>query len=46
MMRVTINGTAREVELESTVADVVAGFNLQPKHVAVEGKYDLVARGD
>lgn len=43
-MRVTVNGTARDIEPDTTLAQLVAGFNLQPKHVAVEVNCDLVPR--
>jgi sulfur carrier protein len=44
LMQVTVNGTTRDVAPETTLADLVAGFNLQPKHVAVEVNCDLVPR--
>ncbi|HOA72213.1 MAG TPA: sulfur carrier protein ThiS [Phycisphaerae bacterium] len=43
-MQITVNGTVRELQPEATVADLVAGFNLQPKHVAVEVNCELVPR--
>ncbi|MBI4580500.1 MAG: sulfur carrier protein ThiS [Planctomycetes bacterium] len=43
-MRVTINGTDRDIRPASTVAELVADFNLQPKFVAVEVNCDLVPR--
>lgn len=43
-MRVTVNGKIRDVAPETTLADLVAAFNLQPKHVAVEVNCDLVPR--
>ncbi len=43
-MQVTVNGTSREVQPETTVAELVAGFNLHPKFVAVEVNCDLVPR--
>lgn len=43
-MRVLVNGTEQEIEAQSTVAELVARFGLEPKHVAVEINYDLVPR--
>lgn len=43
-MRVTVNGEIREVDDGTTVADLVAGFGLQPKFVAVEINLELVPR--
>lgn len=43
-MQIVVNGSQREVEPESTIADLVASFNLQPKFVAVEVNCDLVPR--
>ncbi len=43
-MNVIVNGTQRAVEPDATVGDLVAGFNLQPKFVAVEVNCDLVPR--
>lgn len=43
-MQVTVNGTTRDVEPDTTLAQLVAAFNLQPKHVAVEVNCDLVPR--
>ena len=35
-MLVTVNGKAETVEPGTTVAGLVAGYALEPKHVAVE----------
>jgi thiamine biosynthesis protein ThiS len=43
-MQIVVNGSQREVAPESTIADLVASFNLQPKFVAVEVNCDLVPR--
>jgi len=43
-MQVTVNGTTREVQPETTLADLVSGFNLEPRHVAIEVNCDLVPR--
>jgi thiamine biosynthesis protein ThiS len=45
-MRVTINGGEEDIETDVTVAALVARFNLEPKHVAVEINQDLVSRGN
>ncbi len=45
-MQVVVNGTSRQVDPQVTVADLVAGFKLLPKHVAVEVNCDLVPRRD
>lgn len=45
-MRVTVNGKTRDMAPETTLADLVAAFNLQPTHVAVEVNRDLVPRRD
>jgi sulfur carrier protein len=43
-MQVTVNGSTRDVAPETTLADLVTSFNLQPNHVAVEVNCDLVPR--
>ncbi len=43
-MRITVNGQDRDFEADATVAALVASFNLNPKHVAVEVNEDLVPR--
>ncbi len=43
-MRITVNGESREVADDATVADLVAGMNLQPRQVAVERNKELVPR--
>jgi thiamine biosynthesis protein ThiS len=43
-MRVIVNGSDRDVEPGTTVADLVASFKLQPRFVAVEVNCDLVSR--
>ncbi len=45
-MQVVVNGTERDIETGTTVAGLVDGFRLQPKHVAVEVNCDLVPRGE
>ena len=43
-MRVRINGNEERVEASTTVADLVARYQLEPKQVAVEINRDLVPR--
>ena len=43
-MRITVNGETRELSDDATVADLVAGMNLQPRQVAVERNKELVPR--
>ena len=43
-MRVRINGNEERVEAGTTVADLVARYQLEPKQVAVEINRDLVPR--
>lgn len=43
-MQVMINGRSQEIEPHLTVADLVARYQLEPKHVAVEINCDLVPR--
>jgi sulfur carrier protein len=43
-MRVVVNGREMDVDAGSTVAALVAGFNFQPNHVAVEVNRELVPR--
>lgn len=43
-MRVVVNGRDMDVDAGATVATLVAGFNFQPKHVAVEVNRELVPR--
>ena len=43
-MRIKVNGNDRDVEVQATLADLVASFNLQPKFVAVEINCELVPR--
>jgi sulfur carrier protein len=43
-MRLVVNGRNMDVDTGSTVAALVAGFNFQPKHVAVEVNHELVPR--
>jgi len=43
-MRVAINGKEQEIEAGITVAALIAQYQLEPRHVAVEINYDLVTR--
>ncbi len=43
-MRVVINGQEQELPAETTVAELVARYNLRPEHVAVEVNCNLVTR--
>jgi thiamine biosynthesis protein ThiS len=43
-MQVNINGNEQSIDAGQTVADLIAGYQLQPKHVAVEINCDLVPR--
>lgn len=43
-MRVMINGKEEQIEPDLTVAQLVAGYQFQPTHVAVEINEDLVPR--
>jgi sulfur carrier protein len=43
-MRITVNGETHELSDDATVADLVAGMNLQPRQVAVERNKELVPR--
>lgn len=43
-MQVQVNGKDEIIDPGMTVAGLVARFNLQPKHVAVEVNCDLVPR--
>jgi thiamine biosynthesis protein ThiS len=43
-MRINVNGEPRDVADDATVADLVAGMNLQPRQVAVERNRELVPR--
>ena len=45
-MRLTINGNQEDIEAGTTVAALVAHYQLQPKQVAVEVNCDLVPRRD
>lgn len=40
----TINGNEEDVETGTSVSALIARFNLQPKHVAVEINLELVPR--
>jgi sulfur carrier protein len=44
MIRVTVNGEAHELDEGTSVATLVARFNLAPPRVAVEVNEDLVPR--
>jgi len=43
-MRVLVNGEDRDLGSEMTVGGLVASYNLNPKHVAVEVNCELVPR--
>jgi thiamine biosynthesis protein ThiS len=43
-VRVMINGKQEDVQPDLTVAQLVAGYQFQPTHVAVEINEDLVPR--
>lgn len=43
-MRVTVNGKDHELQSHTSLSDLVAGFNLQPKFVAIEVNCELVPR--
>lgn len=43
-MRVVVNGKDEDIEPGLTVAQLVAGYQFQPAHVAVEINEDLVPR--
>ncbi len=45
-MQVVINGQEREIEPGTTLAALVTGLALQPRHVAVEVNRELVPRTD
>jgi len=44
MMHITVNGNEHEIDDGATIAALVAGFNFDPLHVAVEVNEDLVTR--
>ena len=44
MMRVRVNGIEQELAPGTTLAELVSGHQLKPKHVAVEINCDLVPR--
>ena len=44
-MRLVINGNEEEIEAGSTVAGLVARYELEAKQVAVEVNLELVPRG-
>lgn len=43
-MQIVCNGEPREVEPETTVADLLAALNVEPKQCAVEVNLELVPR--
>jgi sulfur carrier protein len=45
-MRITVNGTEREMPQASTVAELLAGLGLSDKRVAVELNRSIIARED
>ena len=45
-MRVTINGEARELDRQRSIAELLAEFSLAPQRVAVEVNEALVRRGE
>lgn len=45
-MEIQLNGEPREVPADSTVAELLAQMNLQPRYLAVERNEELVPRAD
>ena len=43
-MQITVNGEARELPCGTTVAQLIAQLNMQPKYVAVERNLELLPR--
>jgi sulfur carrier protein len=43
-MRITINGEAKDVAVEVTLAQLVEQLDMQPKYIAVERNRELVPR--
>jgi len=43
-MRITINGEAKEVAAEMTLAQLVEQLDMKPKYIAVERNRELVPR--
>lgn len=43
-MQITINDEVREIDSETTVAQLLASLGMRPEHVAVEVNLDLVPR--
>ncbi|MEX2288643.1 MAG: sulfur carrier protein ThiS [Planctomycetaceae bacterium] len=43
-MQITVNGSPKELEPGTTVAELLEHLNLQPKYVAVERNLDLLPR--
>lgn len=46
MMRITLNGSPREVEEGRTLPALLAELGAAPEHVAVEHNGDIVERSD
>ena len=46
MIQIEVNGERLEVELGSTVAELLAQLKLEPKQLAVELNEELVPRSD
>lgn len=44
-MRVQLNGRERQLEVETTLAQLVAGLNLGRVRIAVERNLEIVPRG-
>ena len=44
MLTITVNGDAREVADDTTVAALLRDLGLDPKHVAVEKNREIVTR--
>jgi sulfur carrier protein len=44
-MQIVCNGEPREIEPGTTVADLLAALNVEPKQCAVEVNLELVPRG-
>jgi len=43
-VQITVNGEARELPCGTTVAQLIAQLNMQPKYVAVERNLELLPR--
>ena len=45
-MQITVNGEAREIASGTTVAELLAQLNLQPRYCATERNLQLVPRAE